>query len=181
MGSSVSRPGMPMGILVQSPPHIAFCSRVKLQVSVDITDTSPSASPCQSRSESSFFLICGQVAKRWPSGRAKTESSSTRYCGQVSDSTLTPRSCAARTMSAPAPVDMWTTYRVPPVTSHQVMARWMASYSVNCGRVMAWSWAPYFFISSGWWWRSMSSSRTRAVSACTISIPPRSRSCSSVQ
>ena len=44
-GSSVSSPGIPIGIFVQSPSHIAFCSRVKVQVSVEITDTSPLAQP----------------------------------------------------------------------------------------------------------------------------------------
>ena len=40
-GISVSRPGMPIGIFVQSPSHIAFCSRVNVHVSVEITETSP--------------------------------------------------------------------------------------------------------------------------------------------
>ena len=40
-GISVSSPGIPIGIFVQSPSHMAFCSRVNVQVSVEITDTSP--------------------------------------------------------------------------------------------------------------------------------------------
>ena len=107
-GSSVSSPGIPIGIFVQSPCHIAFCSRVKVQVSVEITDTSPWCSPFQSRSTSAGFFSCGQQAKRWPSSRSNTVSSRTRYCTQVSAITGTPRACAARMMSAPSPVDMWT-------------------------------------------------------------------------
>ena len=97
-----------MGILVQSPFHIAFCSRLKVQVSVETTDTSPLRSPCHSRSTSFGFFTWGQQAKRWPSSPSNTESSSTRYWAQVSASTGTPRAWAARTMSVPSAVDMCT-------------------------------------------------------------------------
>ena len=73
-----------MGILVQSPSQRAFCARLKVHVSVETTETSPSFRPFQSRSWSFFFLICGQQAKRWPSGPSNAESSSTRYWAQVS-------------------------------------------------------------------------------------------------
>ena len=49
-GSSVSRPGIPIGIFVQSPFHIAFCSRENVHVSVETTDTSPSLRPFHSLS-----------------------------------------------------------------------------------------------------------------------------------
>ena len=52
------------GILVQSPCHMAFCSRVKVQVSVEMTETVSSWSPRQSRAESAGFLSWGQQAKR---------------------------------------------------------------------------------------------------------------------
>src|SRR5438105_43990 len=98
--------GIPIGIFVQSPFHIAFCSRLKVQVSVDTTETSPLFKPFHRRCTSFGFLTCGQQAYRWPSSRSKTESSSTRYCTHVSARTGTPRACAARMMSAPSPVDM---------------------------------------------------------------------------
>src|SRR3954464_6622209 len=82
-GIKVSSPGNPIGILVQSPFHIAFCSRLKVQVSVEMTDTSPLLNPFHKRSTSLGFLSCGQQAYRCPSSRSNTESSRTRYCTHV--------------------------------------------------------------------------------------------------
>ncbi len=53
---------MPIGIFVQSPSHIAFCSRVNVHVSVEMTETSPCFSPSQRRSTSFGFLSWGQHA-----------------------------------------------------------------------------------------------------------------------
>ena len=51
----VSTPGSPKGIFQKSPFHSAFCSVVKVQVSVAMTCTDPSANPCQSLALSSVF------------------------------------------------------------------------------------------------------------------------------
>ena len=65
-------------------------------------------------------------------------------------------------------------------TFHICITRWIASASMKLGRVIGWSRAPYFAISSGVWFRAINSSSTRADSACTSSIVPCSRICSSV-
>ena len=53
---SVSSPGMPIGIFVQSPSHIAFCSRVKVQVSVGGGE-----SPVWSADGKSLYYVAGEA------------------------------------------------------------------------------------------------------------------------
>ena len=123
-------PGMPKGILRKSPSHMAFCSLVKVHVSVASTSTAPWARPFQRPSRSPAERIGGQVAKWCPSGREKSSESSSRYCGPVSACTRTPRARAAATARVALAVDMWKMYRWPPVASASWMAREMASDSV---------------------------------------------------
>ena len=174
-------PAVPIGIFVQSPFHIAFCSRVKVQVSVETTETSPSRRPCQSRSTSFGFLTCGQQANRWPS--SPVEHRVVQH--QVLRAGLGEHRHAARLGRAHdvGPLGGGHVHdvelaagRLAPLHRRAGSPRPRRSWAASSDGAARRS----CFISSGVWCRAISSSSTRADSAWTSSMVPCSRIRSSV-
>ena len=62
VGMNVSTPGIPKGIWLNLPFHMAFCLVSKVQVSVPIVSTAPQPRPHQRSALSSLVRIGGQVA-----------------------------------------------------------------------------------------------------------------------
>lgn len=137
---------------MKSPRPASFCSRVKLQWSVDTVWISPLRRAVQRACWSRSFRMGGAQTYRAAmeySGASYTLSSSTRYWGQVSTYTRWPRLRAASTSRRAASLVRWTMTTGISTAWAMRRSRDTASASRKSGRVRGWEptpiWPAAFF------------------------------------